>query len=139
MYGETFRAAGAGRRDLHALIVDRRIAGEPGLASALVDEAVPALRAVHHRGIVGTVAAVRDAGDVVVITEDVPESPTLHELLAGARAAGARVPPEVAAAIGRAIVDAAATIHAAGVVHGAIHPRSVLLDADGNIRLADLA
>jgi len=139
MYGETFQAAGTGRRDLHALIVDPRIAGEPGVARVLLDEAVPALRAVHHRGIVGTVAAVRDAGDLVVITEEVPESASLHELLAGARATGVRVTAELAAAIGRAIVDAAATIHAAGVVHGAIHPRSVLVDVDGNVRLADLA
>ena len=139
MYGETFKAAGAGRRDLHALIVDARISREPGIASTLLDETVPALRPVHHRAIVGTVAAVRDAGDLVVITEEVPDSITLHEMLAGCRARGIKVTQEIAAAVGRAIVDAAATAHAAGVIHGAIHPRSVLIDGEGNVRLADLA
>lgn len=139
LYGETFRAAGAGRRDLHALIVDRRIAGEEGVAAALLDEAVPALRSVHHRAIVGTVAAVQDAGDLVVVTEEVPESVTLHELLAACRAHGLKIPPEVAATIGRAIIDAAATAHAAGVVHGAIHPRSILIDGEGSVRVADFA
>lgn len=139
MYGETFKAAGAGRRDLHALIVDQRIAREPGVASTLLDETVPALRPLHHRAIVGTVAAVRDAGDLVVITEEVPDSVTLHEVLAACRARTVKVPQEIAAAVGRAIVDAAATAHAAGVVHGAIHPRSVLIDGEGNVRLADFA
>ena len=139
MYGETFAAAGAGRRDLHALIVDPKIAGEPGVASMLLDETVPALRPLHHRAIVGTVAAVRDAGDLVVITEQVPDSITLHELLAACRARGIKMSQEVTAAVGRAIVDAAATAHAAGVIHGAIHPRSVLIDAEGSVRLADFA
>jgi serine/threonine protein kinase len=139
MYGETFRAAGAGRRDLHALIVDPRIGHEPGVASTLLDDAVPALRPVHHRAVVGTVAAVRDAGDLVVITEEAPESVSLHEVLAACRAKGLKVPQEVAAAVGRAIVDAAATAHAAGVVHAAIHPRSILIDGEGQVRLGDFA
>ena len=41
------------------------------------------------------------------------------------------------ALIGKAVVEALAAAHAAGVVHGAVHPRSVLIDEDGAVRLGD--
>ncbi|MCA9680078.1 MAG: protein kinase, partial [Myxococcales bacterium] len=139
MYGDTFHAEGAGRRDLHALVVDASIAAEPGVASLLLDEVVPALRALEHRAVVGTIGAARDQGDLIVVTEPLPEHVTLHEVLTAARGSSARLPQEIAAAIARAVIDAVATAHAAGLVHGAIHPRSVLIDAKGDVSLADFA
>ncbi len=139
MYGETYRASGSGRNDLEALVVDASVAGAMGVEVVLLDEVVPALRPVHHRAIVGTVGAVRDAGELIVITEPVPAHVTLHELLTAARTRGVRLPQEIAAAVARAVVDAVATAHAADAVHGAIHPRSVLIDVQGNVWLADFA
>ncbi len=139
MYGETFRATGGGRADLEALVVDAQLAATPGVEVVLLDEVMPALRSLHHRAIVGTVGAARDGGDLVVVTAAVPPHVTLHELLVAARARGVKLPQEIAAAIARAVIDAAATAHAAEVVHGAIHPRSVLIDVDGNVWLADFA
>ncbi len=63
----------------------------------------------------------------IVITEPVPAHVTLHELLTAARTRGVRLPQEIAAAVARAVIDGAATAHAADAVHGAIHPRSVLI------------
>jgi serine/threonine protein kinase len=78
--------------------------------------------------------------DVVIVTRGVGRYVTVQDLIAAARAnrsAGGKLSLPVAAAIGKSIVEALAAAHDAGVVHGAVHPRSVLVDEDGGVRLGD--
>jgi serine/threonine protein kinase len=138
LYGEVHRAHGAGRRELRALVVDPRLVADTVFAAALAETA-PALTAFHHPSVVGTVSVTVDASAAVVITEAVSGPVSLHDLLGDARARGGKVAPRLAAAIARSLVDGLAAAHAAGIVHGAVHPRSVLIDMDGTVKLADLA
>jgi hypothetical protein len=39
--------------------------------------------------------------------------------------------------IGKSVIEALAAAHQAGVIHGAVHPRSVLIDEDGGVRVGD--
>jgi hypothetical protein len=43
----------------------------------------------------------------------------------------------IAALIGKSVIEALSAAHKAGVIHGAVHPRSVLVDEDGAVRLGD--
>jgi hypothetical protein len=43
----------------------------------------------------------------------------------------------IAALIGTSVIEALSAAHKAGVIHGAVHPRSVLIDEDGGVRLGD--
>ncbi|MEO8554636.1 MAG: protein kinase, partial [Kofleriaceae bacterium] len=50
---------------------------------------------------------------------------------------GGKLSIPVAALIGKSVIEALAAAHQAGVVHGAVHPRSVLIDEDGGVRVND--
>jgi serine/threonine protein kinase len=138
LYGELWRAH-AGKRDVRALVVDPKLAGEPAFAQALMDASRAAITGLHHRSLVGTIAIVRDATSLVVATEPVMGGASLADLLGEARGKGGKLSGPIAAAVLRAVVDGLATAHATGVVHGAVHPRSVSVDADGAVRLGDVA
>ena len=138
LYGELWRAQDA-RRDLRALIVDGKLAAEPAFAAALLDDARATITGLHHRALVGTLSITRDGPRLVVITEPVLGGASVADLIAEARARGGLIEGRIAAAVARAVVDALTVVHGEGLAHGAVHPRSVLVDADGAVRLGDVA
>ncbi|MBE7448891.1 MAG: protein kinase [Kofleriaceae bacterium] len=138
LYGEVF-AATQGKQAAALLVVDPRLAGDPQFADALARGTAPLLDAFHHRAVVGTLLVAQDGPSLVVVTEAVAGTTPLSEVVARVRARGGKVPPRVAAAIARSVIDALATAHAVGITHGALHPRSVLVDREGGVRVTDFA
>jgi serine/threonine protein kinase len=141
MYGAIHRAQWSGQRNMRALVVDPKLLAEDAFRIALTEPKSTA-SALHldSSTIVPTVAVESNGPDVVIVTRGVGRYVTVQDLIAAARAnrgAGGKLPLPVAAAIGRSLVEALAAAHAAGVVHGAVHPRSVLIDEDGGVRLGD--
>lgn len=141
MYGAIHRAQFAGQRNLRGLVVDPKILAESSFRLALTDTgAVATAVALDHRNIVPTVAVESGGPDVVVVTRGVGRYVTVQDLIASARAnrgQSGKLPIPVAAAIGRSVIEALAAAHKARIVHGAVHPRSVLIDEDGGVRLGD--
>ena len=135
VYGEQYRASGEGRRDARLLIVNGDLAADARFGDALLAGTASLLGAFHHRAVVGTVVVARDGKELVIVTEAVRGARTLEELLV----AGRGLPPRVAAAIARSVIDGIATAHAVGITHGALHPRSILVDDDGVVRVTDFA
>ena len=90
---------------------------------------------LDHPNIVPTFAVESGGPDVVVVTRGVGRYVTVQDLIVGGEGAnrgqGGKLSLPVAAAIGKSVVEALAAAHKAGVVHGAVHPRSVLIDEDG--------
>lgn len=141
MYGAIHRAQWSGQRDLRGLVVDPKMLAESSFRVALTDaKAISTVTALEHANIVPTVAVESGGPDVVVVTRGVGRYVTVQDLISAARANRAqsgKLTLPVAAAIGRSVIEALAAAHEAGVVHGAVHPRSVLVDEDGAVRLGD--
>jgi serine/threonine protein kinase len=141
MYGAIHRAQFAGQRNLRGLVVDPKMLAESTFRLALTDGgAVATAVALDHKNIVPTVAVESGGPDVVIVTRGVGRYVTVQDLITSARATrgqGGKLPIPVAAAIGRSTIEGLAAAHRARIVHGAVHPRSVLVDEDGGVRLGD--
>ena len=141
MYGAIHRAQFSGQRNLRGLVIDPKLLAESSFRLALTDPgAVATALALDHPSIVQTVAVESGGSDVVIVTRGGGRYVTVQDLITAARAnrsQGGKLAIPVAAAIGRSAIEALAVAHRAKVVHGAVHPRSVLIDEDGGVRLGD--
>jgi serine/threonine protein kinase len=141
MYGAIHRAQWSGQRNMRGLVVDPKMLAEAAFRVALTDSrSIATAVALDHANIVPTVAVEAGGPDVVIVTRGVGRYVTVQDLISAARAnrkQGGKLSLPVAAAIGKSVVEALATAHEAKVVHGAVHPRSVLVDEDGAVRLGD--
>ncbi len=141
MYGAIHRAQWSGQRNLRGLVIDAKMLDEAAFRTALVDlKDIQTAISLDHPNIVPTIAVEHGGPDVVVVTRGVGRYMTLQDLISAARANrkdGGKLPLQVAAAIGKSVVEALAAAHKAKVVHGAVHPRSVLVDQDGAVKLGD--
>ncbi|MDF2710166.1 MAG: hypothetical protein K0R62_5818 [Nonomuraea muscovyensis] len=116
-----------------ALLFDPRVIGLPGVRERVVAAVLTDQRLVTS-GIGGLipVADMVAAGEQVWLLTAQAVSPTLTDL-----AASGQVDPGGAAAV---LVDTAQTLlalHAAGVTHGSLHPRTVVIGADGVALLSE--
>ncbi|HZN74853.1 MAG TPA: protein kinase family protein [Micromonosporaceae bacterium] len=104
----------------------------PGGDSAIemLDAAVSASRVVHPN-LVGVYDAI-DEGDRAYVVREWVEGAALREY-----ATHTPLDADRATAVGSAVAAATAAMHATGMVHGNIHPGTVLIAADGRVVLAD--
>lgn len=139
MYGGIHRAQHAGQRNLRGLVIDAKMLAEEGFRRALTDQkGIESTLALSHPHIVPQVAVESEGPEVVVVTQGTGRYVTAQDLISAARSSKQKkLAPDIIAAIAKAVVEALATAHAAGVVHGAVHPRSVLIDEQGDVRLGD--
>ena len=141
MYGAIHRAQFNGQRNLRGLVVDPKILAEDSFRTSMTDPTViESVTALAHINIVPTFTVESGGSDVVVVTRGVGRYVTVQDLITAARArskGGGKLSTPVAGLIGKSVIEALASAHQAGVIHGAVHPRSVLIDEDGSIRLGD--
>lgn len=138
MYGAVHRAQREGQRHLRALVVDSRLLAEPGFHRELLESSqADKVIALASDQIVPTLAIESEGPDVVVLTRGVGRYVTVQDMLASSRARGFKIERSVVAAVAIAAAEALAAAHRAQVVHGAVHPRSVLVDEEGAVRMTD--
>lgn len=138
MYGAVHRAQREGQRHLRALVVEARLLAEPSFHRELLESSqADKVIALDCDQIVPTLAIESEGPDVVVLTRGVGRYVTVQDMLASSRARGFKIERSVVAAVALATADALAAAHRAEVVHGAVHPRSVLVDEEGAVRLTD--
>ncbi|GLY08555.1 MULTISPECIES: protein kinase family protein [Actinoplanes] len=105
----------------------------PGGSSAaeMLQAAVAASRVIHPN-LVGVYDAIDEDSRAYVVREWV-DGESLRDMV------GAQGPldPSRAVAIAHAVADALTSVHATGMVHGNVHPGSVLIADDGRVVLAD--
>ncbi|HUS68115.1 MAG TPA: protein kinase [Kofleriaceae bacterium] len=132
-FGEVWRGLGAAGDEARILVVDHRLAGLSSFARELTRFAaqMPSLDHPH-------VVAMRQVGmsgdDLVVVTDAVAGGVVLEDLMQ--RSPGL-LPRDVALGIAVGAIEGLAHAHSLGVVHGAVHPRSVVIDFHGGVKLGD--
>jgi tRNA A-37 threonylcarbamoyl transferase component Bud32 len=119
------------------LVLQRSVAVKVYRSGAPVDRQrfdaeIVTLASLSHPGLVQVYDAGERDGDGFVVLELI-DGPTLREVL---KQRGALAAPEVAE-LGRALAEALAFVHDAGIVHRDVTPSNVLCGADGRPRLAD--
>ena len=140
MYGAIHRAQFGGGRNLRGLVIDPKMLEEDAFRVALTDSKnIAAASALDHPNIVPTVGVESGGPDVVVVTRGVGRYVTVQDLITAAKATrpGGKLPMPIAALIGKSVIEALASAHRAGVIHGAVHARSVLVDDEGGVKLGD--
>lgn len=99
-------------------------------AAEMLQAAVAASRVIHP-SLVGVYDAIDEADRAYVVREWV-DGEALRDVVADGPLDAART-----TTVAHAIADAVAAIHATGMVHGNIHPGTVLIGDDGRVVLAD--
>jgi hypothetical protein len=125
-YGELSRAVNDAGAELRILHVDRNLARLPGFTEALARFGGP-LGQLEHPRVVSTRTLGRTPEGVLVVATAAVDRPVSVDRLLEA----GPPPAEVALALGLAVAEALAAAHGAGLVHGRIHPRSLLVSAAG--------
>ena len=138
-FGAVYRAVGTNHQEARILLVDPGLMAQSGFSDAL-ERFGGDLGLLEHKNVQSTLLVGRTPDDEhVVITEATPGTVTLDQLLADVHHAGRELPLAIALAIGRSVVSGLTHAHSVGIVHGGIHPRSVLVDVHGGVKLADFA
>jgi serine/threonine protein kinase len=141
MYGAIHRAQFGGQRNLRGLVVDPKLLEEEAFRISLTDaKNISKITGLDHPHIVPTMTVESGGPDVVIVTRGVGRYVSVQDVITAAKARskqGGKLSMPVAALIGKSVIEALAAAHAAGVIHGAVHPRSVLVDEDGGVRLGD--
>ena len=135
LFGECFRAQNKAGKEARVVVVDSRLAKRKRFASALARHGTKLSNLVHpHLVTTQTVGRGKD-GSLVVIASPVAEPTELGVLLE--RAEG-KLPQDVALSIAIGALQGLSHAHEHNVIHGGVHPRSVIVDAKGVTKLADL-
>ncbi|WP_430784765.1 protein kinase family protein [Actinoplanes sp. G11-F43] len=100
-------------------------------ATEMLQAAVAASRVIHPN-LVGVYDAIDEEQRAYVVREWV-DGESLRDLVAGE----GPFDPARAIAIAHSVADALTAVHATGMVHGNVHPGSVLIADDGRVVLAD--
>jgi len=141
MYGAIHRASFGGQRNLRGLVVDPKMLEEDAFRISLTDSKnIEKIVRLDHPNIVSTMTVESGGPDVVIVTRGVGRYVSVQDLIANAKSrgkGGGKLAMPIAALIGKSVIEALAAAHKAGVIHGAVHPRSVLVDEDGAVRLGD--
>ena len=127
------RPPGLARRRRRAPPSGRGRAALPGrrLRRGDAPAAVTASRVVHPN-LVGVYDAI-DEGERAYVVREWVDGTALRELVAEEGPLDA----ERATSVAHAVADAVAAVHATGMVHGNVHPGTVLVADDGRVVLAD--
>ncbi|MER6592669.1 protein kinase family protein [Micromonospora purpureochromogenes] len=99
-------------------------------ATEMLQAAVAASRVIHPN-LVGVYDAIDEDERAYVVREWV-DGNSLREMVADGP-----MDPARATAIGNAVASALAAVHATGMVHGNVHPGTVMISDDGRVVLAD--
>ncbi len=134
LFGETFRGLSRNGEEARVVVVDAQLSSRKNFAVALARSASDIAELMHaHIATTQKVGRGKDGSLVVIASavEGPTELPMLLELASG------HLAEDVALAIAVGALAGLAHAHKNMVTHGAVHPRSILIDDTGVSKLAD--
>jgi serine/threonine protein kinase len=139
-YGHAYRAYAPSGAEVRLLEVGPTFTAHQEFAATFLARG-KLLGNFEHLNVVRThVVGRSEQGGLVAVTDAVPGRVRLESLLGGATATEMRPMPRAAAvSVAMALLEGLAAAHDRSIVHGALHPRSVLIDSQGTIRIDDFA
>jgi len=139
-YGNAYRAYAPSGAEVRLLEVGPTFTAHQEFAATFLARG-KLLGNFEHLNVVRThVVGRSEQGGLVAVTDAVPGRVRLESLLGGATATEMRpMPRPVAVSVALALLEGLAAAHDRSIVHGALHPRSVLIDSQGTIRIDDFA
>ena len=136
-FGDVFRGIESTGKEARILELCPAVAGEAGLVAALVRYAAD-LSGFEHHNVVSTIAIGHTPDrSLVVLSQAINDAISLRDLLISAP--GGKLPVGVAMAIADGLLRGLAHTHRQGLIHGGLHPRSVVIDKYALIKLHDFA
>jgi eukaryotic-like serine/threonine-protein kinase len=115
-------------------VVELHLPADPEERSRVRERLLRAARAagrLDHPGLVAAYDVVTE-GDVEHVVTELVDAPSLADRVT----TGGPLDERTAAAMARQLAETLHAAHSAGVVHGDVNPRSILLPPDGQVRLA---
>ncbi len=135
LFGECFRAVNKAGKEARVVVVDKRLAARKSFASALARHGTKLSNLAHpHLVTTQTVGRGKD-GSLVVIATPVLDPIDLGALI---EREGGKLPADIALSIAMGALQGLSHAHEHNVVHGGVHPRSVLISSKGIAKLSDL-
>lgn len=134
-YGALHRGIGPSGEEVFALVIAPALAERPRFADELGAAAGASAGFSHPRAAATRRVGHDTSGRLVAIGDAIAEPTSL----ASALGAGGRPPAGVAMAISRELAEGLAAAERWGLVHGALHPRSVFINREGRVVVADFA
>lgn len=132
-FGDVFRALGGSGQEARIVHVQQRLADLPAFTTALYRFGRE-MSALDHPRVVAIRHVGNSGSDVAVLTDSVT-GPVALDLIQ--ERVGEPLPHDIAMAVALGAIEGLSHAHSLGVVHGAVHPRSVLVDFHGGVKLAD--
>lgn len=130
--GHSYRAIAPGERSVVIKLLESDLIVR-GQLHPHVRDRLSRVREIAHLGVVNLYGAERDAGHAYTVWEYIPGQ-SLAEWCEQAN----RSPRELLL-IARELVLAVESLHARGIVHGAIHSKNVIVDSNGRVRLTHIS
>lgn len=129
--GDVYRARDTRlKRDVALKVLPASVARDPDRLARFVREA-QLLASLNHPHIV-TIHSVEDIDGVHLLTMELVQGQSLHEVVAAGR-----LPISRLVVVATAIADALVAAHAKGIVHRDLKPANVMLSDDGRVKVVD--
>ncbi|MBL4636988.1 MAG: protein kinase, partial [Kofleriaceae bacterium] len=133
LFGQTFRAINKSGVEVRVVVLDTKLSKNKEFATGLAQFST-GLAALSHPNLVTTKTVGRGKdGNLIVICSPVKNSSELTAVMSSKE-----IPQAIALGICMSVLRGLAYAHQKGVIHGGVHPQSVVLDALGVSRLGDL-
>mgnify|MGYP003650677361 CR=1 FL=1 len=134
LFGETFRGCSNAGREARVVVVESRLSQRKNFAVALARSAGDVAELMHPHIVTTEKVGRGKDGSLVIIASAVDAPNELPSLLT--RANG-RLSQDVALSVSMGALRGLSHAHEHRIIHGGIHPRSVIVDGKGVAKLGD--